>query len=312
MNSLRHDWTQSEITTLFDSAFNDLLFQAHSLHRRHFDPNHVQVSTLLSIKTGACPEDCAYCSQSARNDTELERERLLPLEEVVAKARTAKQHGASRFCMGAAWRNPTDRNLDRVIEMVEAVHALGLETCVTLGMLTQQQIQVDTRGRGTRELTSDVQSIVRQSGIKSGTCNVFIRHTSASLVICENAAPAVLHDLETLMARPGRIFTREELLRGLYPAGDAVVISYQASFADGTVLGTSDESGSQYIALDDIVVPGLREALLLMNTGARWQVVVPPDMGFTKSGNRKLRRRDLIYDIELISIDRAQPYNASY
>lgn len=141
MNSLRHDWTQSEITTLFDLAFNDLLFQAHSLHRRHFDPNHVQVSTLLSIKTGACPEDCAYCSQSARNDTELERERLLPLEEVVEKARTAKHNGASRFCMGAAWRNPTDKSLDRVIEMVEAVHALGLETCVTLGMLTQQQTQ---------------------------------------------------------------------------------------------------------------------------------------------------------------------------
>ena len=141
MNSLRHDWTQSEITTLFDLAFNDLLFQAHSLHRRHFDPNHVQVSTLLSIKTGACPEDCAYCSQSARNDTELERERLLPLEEVVEKARAAKRNGTSRFCMGAAWRNPTDKSLDRVIEMVEAVHALGLETCVTLGMLTQQQTQ---------------------------------------------------------------------------------------------------------------------------------------------------------------------------
>ena len=139
MNSLRHDWTQSEITTLFDLAFNDLLFQAHSLHRRHFDPNHVQVSTLLSIKTGACPEDCSYCSQSARNEAELERERLLPLQEVVEKARTAKHNGASRFCMGAAWRNPTDKSLDRVIEMVEAVHALGLETCVTLGMLTRQQ-----------------------------------------------------------------------------------------------------------------------------------------------------------------------------
>ncbi len=141
MNSLRHDWTQSEIATLFDLPFNDLLFQAHSLHRLHFDPNQVQVSTLLSIKTGACPEDCAYCSQSARNDTELERERLLPLEEVVEKARAAKHNGASRFCMGAAWRNPTDKNLDRVIEMIEAVHALGLETCVTLGMLTQQQTQ---------------------------------------------------------------------------------------------------------------------------------------------------------------------------
>ena len=141
MNSLRHDWTRSEITALLAQPFNDLLFQAHRLHREQFDPNRVQVSTLLSIKTGACPEDCAYCSQSARNDADVERERLLPLEEVIAKAKTAKQHGATRFCMGAAWRNPTDRNLDKVIEMVEAVRALGLETCVTLGMLTRQQSQ---------------------------------------------------------------------------------------------------------------------------------------------------------------------------
>ncbi|UCB54599.1 MAG: biotin synthase BioB [Thiotrichales bacterium] len=141
MNSLRHDWTRDEIAALFEQPFNDLLFQAHQLHRRYFDPNRVQVSTLLSIKTGACPEDCAYCSQSARNAAELERERLLPLAEVVEKARAAKHNGASRFCMGAAWRNPTDKNLDKVIEMVEAVHALGLETCVTLGMLTQQQTQ---------------------------------------------------------------------------------------------------------------------------------------------------------------------------
>jgi len=141
MNSLRHDWKKSEISALMEQPFNDLLFQAHNLHRRQFDPNRVQVSTLLSIKTGACPEDCAYCSQSARNEAELERERLLPLEEVIAKARAARDNGASRFCMGAAWRNPTDKNLDRVIEMVEAVNALGLETCVTLGMLTQQQTQ---------------------------------------------------------------------------------------------------------------------------------------------------------------------------
>ena len=139
MNSLRHDWTRQEITDLYEQPFNDLLFQAHSLHRDHFDPNQVQVSTLLSIKTGACPEDCAYCPQSARNNADIEPERLLPLEEVVEKARTAKRNGASRFCMGAAWRNPTDRNLDKVIDMIEAVHALGLETCVTLGMLTQQQ-----------------------------------------------------------------------------------------------------------------------------------------------------------------------------
>ena len=141
MNTLRHDWTKSEITRLFALPFNDLLFQAHCLHRQNFDPNQVQVSTLLSIKTGACPEDCAYCSQSARNETDIERERLLPLEEVIEKAKAARENGASRFCMGAAWRNPTDKNLDKVIEMVEAVNALGLETCLTLGMLTRAQTQ---------------------------------------------------------------------------------------------------------------------------------------------------------------------------
>ncbi len=139
MSSLRHDWTMQEITALFDLPFNDLLFQAHSLHRANFDPNHVQVSTLLSIKTGACPEDCSYCSQSARNQAELERERLLPLDEVLKKAREAKTNGASRFCMGAAWRNPTDKNLERVIDMIQGVKAMEMETCVTLGMLTEAQ-----------------------------------------------------------------------------------------------------------------------------------------------------------------------------
>lgn len=139
MSSIRNDWTLQEITALFDLPFNDLLFQAHSLHRANFDPNHVQVSTLLSIKTGACPEDCSYCSQSARNNAELERERLLPLDEVLEKAREAKTNGASRFCMGAAWRNPTDKNLERVIDMIQGVKAMEMETCVTLGMLTEAQ-----------------------------------------------------------------------------------------------------------------------------------------------------------------------------
>ena len=138
-SQLRHDWTLEEIETLLDLPFNDLLLRAQTVHRAHFEPNRVQVSTLLSIKTGACPEDCGYCSQSARHDTGLERERLLPLEEVIAAASTARDQGATRFCMGAAWRNPTDRNLDQVIAMVEAVHGLGLETCVTLGMLTGPQ-----------------------------------------------------------------------------------------------------------------------------------------------------------------------------
>lgn len=141
MNTVRHDWSKQEIAELFELPFNDLLFQAQCLHRKTFDPNQVQISTLLSIKTGACPEDCGYCPQSAHNEAEIERERLLPLDEVIEKASMAKNNGASRFCMGAAWRNPTDKNLDKVIEMIEAVNAIGLETCVTLGMLTASQTQ---------------------------------------------------------------------------------------------------------------------------------------------------------------------------
>ena len=141
MSEIRNDWSKTEISAFFDLPFNDLLFQAQTIHRKHFDPNQVQVSTLLSIKTGACPEDCGYCSQSARNDAEVERERLLPLDEVIEKAQLAKQNGASRFCMGAAWRNPTDKNLDKVIDMIIAVKGIGLETCVTLGMLTRDQSQ---------------------------------------------------------------------------------------------------------------------------------------------------------------------------
>ena len=141
MSEIRNNWSKQEISALFDLPFNDLLFKAQSIHRENFNPNQVQVSTLLSIKTGACPEDCGYCSQSAKNDAEVERERLLPLDEVIEKASIAKQNGASRFCMGAAWRNPTDKNLDKVIDMVIAVKALGMETCVTLGMLTDEQTQ---------------------------------------------------------------------------------------------------------------------------------------------------------------------------
>ena len=137
--TVRHDWTLKEIKALFTQPFNDLVFQAQTIHRQNFDPNAVQISSLLSIKTGACPEDCSYCPQSARYDTGLEPERLMPLEEVKEAALNAKQNGASRFCMGAAWRNPTDKNLDKVIEMISTVKDMGLETCVTLGMLTQPQ-----------------------------------------------------------------------------------------------------------------------------------------------------------------------------
>ncbi len=140
-NVIRHDWSLEEIQALFGLPFNDLLYRAQTVHRARFDPNQVQVSTLLSIKTGACSEDCGYCSQSAKYDASLEREKLLPLDEVVAAARAARDKGANRFCMGAAWRNPTDRNLDKVIEMIQAVRDLGMQTCVTLGMLSQTQAQ---------------------------------------------------------------------------------------------------------------------------------------------------------------------------
>ncbi|HEX5340577.1 MAG TPA: biotin synthase BioB [Gammaproteobacteria bacterium] len=138
---IRHDWTLSEVQSLFALPFNDLLFRAHCVHRQHFDPNTVQVSTLLSIKTGACPEDCAYCPQSARYHTGLKAEKLMPVSEVVAKARLARDSGATRFCMGAAYRAPKDRDLDNIVEMIEAVRGLGMETCATLGMLSQPQAQ---------------------------------------------------------------------------------------------------------------------------------------------------------------------------
>ncbi|HXD46418.1 MAG TPA: biotin synthase BioB [Pseudolabrys sp.] len=135
----RHDWTREEVRALFSLPFTDLVFQAASAHRAHFDPAEVQISTLLSIKTGGCPEDCGYCSQSAKFDTGVKAEKLMDLEAVLAEARAAKAGGASRFCMGAAWRSPKDRDLDKVCAMVEGVKALGMETCVTLGMLDRAQ-----------------------------------------------------------------------------------------------------------------------------------------------------------------------------
>lgn len=136
---LRHDWTKPEVEALFALPFNDLLFQAHSLHRRYHQPNRVQLSTLLSIKTGACPEDCAYCPQSVRFETGLKKEPLMEVDAVLIAAQEAKDNGATRFCMGAAWRSPKDRDLDRVEAMVRGVKAMGLETCLTLGMLQPAQ-----------------------------------------------------------------------------------------------------------------------------------------------------------------------------
>ncbi|MDH3561575.1 MAG: biotin synthase BioB [Gammaproteobacteria bacterium] len=138
---VRHDWTHAEVRSLFELPFNDLLYRAQSTHRQHFDPNAVQVSTLLSIKTGGCPEDCSYCPQSVHYDTGLEPERLMDVDAVVTAARRAGAAGATRFCMGAAWRNPRGKNFQRVLEMVSRVRAEGLETCATLGMLDEDQAQ---------------------------------------------------------------------------------------------------------------------------------------------------------------------------
>lgn len=141
LGSLRHDWTLDEVRSLFALPFSDLIFHAQRVHREQFDPNQVQLSTLLSIKTGACPEDCGYCSQSIRYDTGLKREELMEVESVIERARAAKASGATRFCMGAAYRSPKQRQLEVVIEMVKGVRALGMETCATLGMLTPHQAQ---------------------------------------------------------------------------------------------------------------------------------------------------------------------------
>jgi biotin synthase len=139
LGDVRSDWTADEARALFALPFSDLLFHAQRVHRRHFDPNRVQVSTLLSIKTGACPEDCAYCPQSVRYETHVGREELMDLEDVLAAARAARGNGATRFCMGAAYRNPKPKQLEQIKVMVREVRALGLETCATLGMLTPAQ-----------------------------------------------------------------------------------------------------------------------------------------------------------------------------
>jgi biotin synthase len=138
-DGLRHNWQTAEVLDLFNTPFNDLIYQAQSLHRQEFDPNKVQIATLLSVKTGGCPEDCKYCPQSVHYDTGLDTHGLLPIEEVLTAAEAAKVQGASRFCMGAAWRSPTERQVEQMVPMIEGVRELGMETCVTLGMLSAKQ-----------------------------------------------------------------------------------------------------------------------------------------------------------------------------
>ena len=136
---IRNDWTRDEVKALFALPFSELIFRAQSLHRKYFRANEVQISTLLSVKTGGCPEDCAYCPQSAHYDTRVKAEKLMALPAVLQAAKAAKESGASRFCMGAAWREPKDKDLDKICAMVEGVKSLGMETCATLGMLTAEQ-----------------------------------------------------------------------------------------------------------------------------------------------------------------------------
>jgi len=180
-------WNAAVVKEIYDLPFNDLLFRAHTVHRANFDPNTVQLSRLLSIKTGGCPEDCGYCSQSARYPTGLKSSKLMEVERVIAEARKAKEGGATRYCLGAAWRSPKQRDLDTVIEMVKGVKALGLETCVTLGMLSPSQADslaeagldyynhnIDTSERfykeiiTTRSFADRLETLghVRQAGIK--------------------------------------------------------------------------------------------------------------------------------------------------
>jgi biotin synthase len=184
---LHRSWTREEALALYEAPFNDLLFQAQTVHREHFDPNKVQLSRLLSIKTGGCPEDCGYCSQSNHHDSGLKASRLMEVERVVAEARKARDAGATRYCMGAAWRGPKDRDMDAVVAMVEGVKALGMETCMTLGMLDSGQAarlgeagldyynhNIDTSERyygeiiSTHSFADRLQTLahVRESGIK--------------------------------------------------------------------------------------------------------------------------------------------------
>jgi biotin synthase len=186
-SGIRHDWSSGEARALYRSPFNDLLFRAHAVHRRNFDPNKVQKSRLLSIKTGGCPEDCGYCSQSVHHDTGLKASRLMQVGEVVDAARRAKAGGATRYCMGAAWRSPKARDMDAVCAMVRGVKALGLETCMTLGMLSDSDVarlksagldyynhNIDTSERyyaeiiTTRSFADRIETLgrVREAGIK--------------------------------------------------------------------------------------------------------------------------------------------------
>ncbi len=217
---IRHDYTRAEVLSLMSLPFADLMQQASHVHRAHFDANQVQVSTLLSIKTGGCPEDCAYCPQAARYNTGLKAHKLMEVDEVLAKAAQAKAAGATRFCMGAAWRSPKDRDVEKVAAMVEGVRAMGMEACATLGMLNAEQAKtlksagldyynhnLDTGPDEyadiikTREYQDRLDTLehVREAGLK--TCCGGIVGMGES----REARAALLHTLANLPEHPGSV-----------------------------------------------------------------------------------------------------------
>lgn len=217
---VRNDWQLDEVRALFDLPFNDLLYAAQGAHRRHFEPNAVQISTLLSVKTGGCPEDCSYCPQSVRFETAVENEPLMELETVLAQARAAKERGATRFCMGAAWRSPKPGQLEQINAMVEAVSNLGMETCATLGMLKPEQAQqlkdagldyynhnLDTSERHYEKIITtrtyqhrlDTLEAVRDAGLKV-CCGGIVGMGEDALDRAQ-----LLHTLATMPAHPGSV-----------------------------------------------------------------------------------------------------------
>ncbi len=217
---VRTDWTLDEVRSLFELPFNDLLFAAQNAHRRHFDPNAVQISTLLSVKTGGCPEDCSYCPQSIRYETDVNNDPLMELREVVEQARAAKAKGATRFCMGAAWRSPKPKQLEQINAMVAAVSNLGMETCATLGMLKPEQAQqlkaagldyynhnLDTSERHYQKIITtrtykhrlDTLEAVRDAGLKV-CCGGIVGMGEDELDRAE-----LLHTLATMAEHPGSV-----------------------------------------------------------------------------------------------------------
>ena len=202
LGQVRHDWARAEAGALFALPFPDLMFEAARIHRLHFDPAEVQISTLLSIKTGGCPEDCAYCPQSAQYSTGVKAEKLMELDAVLHEARAAKAAGATRFCMGAAWREPKDRDLDRVCAMVEGVKALGLETCATLGMLTPSQA---LRLKGTGSTTTTTTSTPRRSSMARSSRRGSIATGSTRSARCATPASTSAAAASSAWARARRI-----------------------------------------------------------------------------------------------------------